>query len=156
MDARIVANWVAQIAFNVAIWVFIGPKAFVFMLLSFFFSVGLHPLMHVDSGTLPPLDENQETYSYHGPPNAVAFNVGYHNEHHDFPSVPWNKLPELKKDASEYYDSLKYHTSPDEAFCASCLIATFRSTIGLCVRNATKVAFTDESRPDAELALQGK
>jgi sphingolipid delta-4 desaturase len=157
VDAWIVANWVAQIAFNVAIWVFIGPKAFVFMLLSFFFSVGLHPLgaRWIQEHYLT-LDENQETYSYYGPLNAVAFNVGYHNEHHDFPSVPWNKLPELKKDASEYYDSLKYHTSWTKLF----LRFLFDRNISLYDRivrqERNKVALTDESRPDAELALQGK
>src|SRR5436190_14468242 len=112
VDGWIVANWIVQIAFNVAIWMFFGPKAFFFLVFSFFFSVGLHPLgaRWIQEHYLT-LDEKQETYSYYGPLNAVAFNVGFHNEHHDFPSIPWNKLPELKNAAPEYYDSLKSHNS---------------------------------------------
>jgi sphingolipid delta-4 desaturase len=37
--------------------------------------------------------------------------VGYHNEHHDFPSVSWNNLPRLRAMAPEFYDNLKYHSS---------------------------------------------
>lgn len=43
--------------------------------------------------------------------NPILFNVGYHNEHHDFPYIPFNKLPEVKRIAAEYYDNLPYHTS---------------------------------------------
>ena len=112
IDGWIITNWILQLVFDIAIWVFIGPKALFFMLISFFFSVGLHPLgaRWIQEHYLV-LDENQETYSYYGPLNLFAFNVGYHNEHHDFPSVPWNKLPEIKSKAPGFYDSLKSHQS---------------------------------------------
>lgn len=37
--------------------------------------------------------------------------MGYHNEHHDFPSVPWTRLPELHRIAHEFYDPLPSHAS---------------------------------------------
>ena len=37
--------------------------------------------------------------------------VGYHNEHHDFPSVPWARLPALRQLAKEFYEPLPSHTS---------------------------------------------
>ncbi|ODN99492.1 hypothetical protein L198_03336 [Cryptococcus wingfieldii CBS 7118] len=37
--------------------------------------------------------------------------VGYHNEHHDFPSVAWTRLPELRAIAHEFYDPLPAHKS---------------------------------------------
>lgn len=111
-DRWVLINWIIQITFNICLFVFLGPKAFVFMLASFFFSVGLHPLgarwIQEHYLTLDPI---QETYSYYGPLNKVAFNVGYHNEHHDFPSIPWNKLPQIKSKAPGYYDSLLSHQS---------------------------------------------
>ncbi|MBC8032794.1 MAG: fatty acid desaturase [Chitinophagaceae bacterium] len=116
-DRWVLLNWVVQIAFDVAIIALLGPKAFVFMLASFFFSVGLHPLgaRWIQEHYLT-LDPVQETYSYYGPLNKVAFNVGFHNEHHDFPSIPWNKLPQIKKKAPAYYDSLLSHQSWTKLF----------------------------------------
>jgi sphingolipid delta-4 desaturase len=152
IDTWIILNWVVQLSFNIAVWVILGPKAFFFMLLSFFFSVGLHPLgaRWIQEHYLT-LDVNQETYSYYGPLNAVAFNVGYHNEHHDFPSVPWNKLPELKKTAPAYYDTLKSHQSWTKLF----LRFLFDKNISLYSRTMRnergKVKLTDESKPDMDL-----
>ncbi|MCJ8210458.1 fatty acid desaturase [Mucilaginibacter sp. RS28] len=111
-DAWTIVNLVVQIGVSVAVFYFLGIKALVFLTLSLFFSVGLHPLgaRWVQEHFLTHGD-HQETKSYYGRLNVPNLNVGFHNEHHDFPSVPWNKLPEIKKLAGKHYDDLGYHTS---------------------------------------------
>lgn len=155
VDGWIVANWVVQIAFDVAIWMLFGPKAFFFLLFSFFFSVGLHPLgaRWIQEHYLT-LDERQETYSYYGPLNAVAFNVGFHNEHHDFPSIPWNKLPDLKRAAPEYYDSLKAHRSWTGLFFRFLFDKNISLYMRILRQERGKVALSDESKPDADLVKE--
>jgi len=110
-DKWTIINWVVQFSFMFAIIYFLGAKSTVFLVTGFFFSVGLHPLgaRWIQEHYLTHGD--QETKSYYGVLNTVNLNVGYHNEHHDFPSVAWNRLPKVKKIANSYYDTLGYHTS---------------------------------------------
>lgn len=111
-DGWTVINWIVQFAFMAAVVYFLGAHATVFFVASFFFSIGLHPLgaRWIQEHFLTHGNE-QETKSYYGMLNPINLNVGYHNEHHDFPSIPWNKLPELKRIAGSYYNNLGYHKS---------------------------------------------
>jgi sphingolipid delta-4 desaturase len=110
-DGWVTLNWILQIGFDAAVWFLLGPMAFLYLACSLFFSVGLHPLgaRWIQEHFLT--EGEQETFSYYGPLNAVALNVGYHNEHHDLPSVPWHRLPALKREAPEFYDTLASHRS---------------------------------------------
>jgi sphingolipid delta-4 desaturase len=112
LDPWSITNLAIQAVVDVTVYLVLGPKALVYFGLSLFFAIGLHPLgarwiqRHYLTAEGP-----QETFSYYGFLNVLAFNVGYHNEHHDFPSVPWNKLPRIRAIAPEVYDNLAYHTS---------------------------------------------
>ncbi len=89
-----------------------GWNALLYLLLSSFFAGSLHPCAaHFIAEHYMFAGIQQETWSYYGPLNKLAYNVGYHNEHHDFPSVPWTRLPELRKLAPEFYDVLPRHES---------------------------------------------
>ena len=78
---------------------------------STFFALGPHPLGIRSIQEHYAFTEGQETYSYYGPMNKVAFNSGFHNEHHDLPSVPWSRLPRLRAMAPEFYESLHAYRS---------------------------------------------
>ncbi len=104
-------NIVAALFFDVAIVHFCGWPGLFYLVCSFFFSIGLHPIGARWIQEHYTIDSEQETFSYYGPVNRVALNVGHHNEHHDFPSIPWNNLPKLRALAPEFYDTLRFHTS---------------------------------------------
>lgn len=101
-----VGSLCAQILFDILcvhVWGW-GPVRFI--LLSMFLSGGLHPCAgHFFSEHFARVPY-QETYSYYGGLNYLTWNVGYHVEHHDFPNVPWSRLPCIRTLAAPYYDSL--------------------------------------------------
>jgi len=148
-DGWIAFNWFVQITFSAAIIWFFGWWAFAYLGFSFMFSIGLHPLgaRWIQEHYLT-LSKDQETYSYYGPLNAVAFNVGYHNEHHDFPSVPWNKLPQIRNQASGFYNTLLYHRSWTLLFFRFLFDKEISLFSRLIRKNRGKVELTDESIPD--------
>lgn len=110
----IVANFAIQLGFDYILYKYFGLAAVMYLIVSSFLAGSLHPcaahfiaehyVWTQDGG-------EQETWSYYGPLNILAYNVGYHNEHHDFPSIPWTRLPKLKAIANEYYDPLPKHNS---------------------------------------------
>ncbi|ADV19889.1 sphingolipid delta-4 desaturase [Cryptococcus gattii E566] len=121
-------NLVSVIGFHLLWYHFFGIRPWLYLVLSSFFAGSLHPCAahfiaehYLMEGHLP-VGENlqgndlikglsQETTSYYGWLNILCYNVGYHNEHHDFPSVPWTRLPELHRIAHEFYDPLPSHPS---------------------------------------------
>jgi sphingolipid 4-desaturase/C4-monooxygenase len=104
-------NAAVIILYDLAMLALFGPGALLYLFASFWFSVGLHPLGARWVQEHFTFDPAQETYDYYGPLNILALNIGYHNEHHDFPEMPWTKLPKLKQMAPEFYDHLATHSS---------------------------------------------
>lgn len=105
-------NIAVQLLFDSAIYTFFGLRPLIYFFMSSFFAGSLHPLAgHFIAEHYLWDGLEQETYSYYGPLNILAYNVGYHNEHHDFPSIPWTRLPLLHELAPEFYKSLASHPS---------------------------------------------
>lgn len=111
LNVWMVINGLVNVAINVAIYVYVGPAAFWYLAFSTLFALGLHPLGGRWIQEHFITKEGQETYSYYGPLNKLCFNMGYHNEHHDFMNVAWINQPKIKKAAPEFYDSLASYDS---------------------------------------------
>ena len=106
-----IINMVLQFSVDALVVHYWGGKSLVFMIASSLLGMGLHPVAGHFISEHYMFAKGYETYSYYGPLNYVTFNVGYHNEHHDFPSVPGSRLPMVKEIASEYYRDLPQHNS---------------------------------------------
>lgn len=110
-------NVVVQFVVDYYIVKYWGWNSLMYFLLSSFFAGSLHPTaghfvaehyifdppaQFKEFESPPPM----ETHSYYGPLNMLTWNVGYHNEHHDFPYVAWSKLPVLRETAPEFYNQV--------------------------------------------------
>lgn len=111
IDKWQVYNIIFQVAVMAVYLPFAGWSGLVYLLLSLVLAGSLHPTSGHFISEHYVFHEGQETYSYYGPLNAITFNVGYHNEHHDFTTIPGSRLPELKKMAPEFYDNLHSYNS---------------------------------------------
>jgi len=90
---------------------FLGLHALIFMITGLLLGMGLHPSAGHLIAEHYVFENEAETYSYYGPMNLLCWNVGYHNEHHDFPRVPGWRLPDVKRMAPEFYENLPQHKS---------------------------------------------
>jgi sphingolipid delta-4 desaturase len=104
-------NFAIQFAFDGLVVYKFGMGPIWYLLMSAFFSGSLHPMASHFVAEHYVFLEKVETYSYYGWLNLLTFNVGYHNEHHDFPYVAWDKLPLVREVAAKHYDNLPYHRS---------------------------------------------
>lgn len=116
-------NIAAQVLFDYLLVTYSSGQALKYLIFSSFLAGSLHPCAghfiaehYVFS---PPENAHNpemkamipETYSYYGPLNFFTYNVGLHNEHHDFPAIPWTRLPAVHELAKEFYADLPRHDS---------------------------------------------
>jgi len=106
IDRWTVLNTVVECAAMIALASVAGFAPLKYLVTSTVFAIGLHPLGGRWIQEHFALAEGQETYSYYGILNKVAFNAGYHVEHHDLITVPWSRLPEIRRTAPEFYEGL--------------------------------------------------
>ncbi|MEQ1504204.1 MAG: fatty acid desaturase [Myxococcota bacterium] len=112
-EPRVAAHALFALAVAAVITVGLGPAALGYLVASLYFVYSLHPLAgrFVQEHHLMPGAPVQETASYVGPLNLVSLNFGLHTEHHDFPAVPWNRLPAIRRIAPEGYADRQVHRS---------------------------------------------
>lgn len=96
---------------NFLIYHYWGGYALIFIFFSGVNSIGAHPAAAHIIAEHYEFIHGLESYDYLGPWNFLNLNVGYHIEHHDFPTCPWYNLPKLRKMAPEYYEYLPHHDS---------------------------------------------
>lgn len=111
IDAWLVANVACNVAASVLVVVLAGANGLVYLVASAWFALGLHPLGARWIQEHFTADSGHDTAGYYGPLNRIALNIGYHNEHHDFPLIPWNRLPQVTRIAPEFYRDLPSHGS---------------------------------------------
>ncbi|ERM95205.1 hypothetical protein AMTRI_Chr07g31300 [Amborella trichopoda] len=104
-------NLSIQLSLDLFLVYFCGWKSLAYLILATFLGGGMHPMAGHFISEHYIFKPDQETYSYYGPLNLVTWNVGYHNEHHDFPRIPGSKLHKVKQIAPEFYESFSSYKS---------------------------------------------
>jgi sphingolipid 4-desaturase/C4-monooxygenase len=104
-------NWMACVAYNYFIYMAAGPWGLFYLLFGSLLGSGLHPVAGHFIAEHYVFILGYETYSYYGILNWLTFNVGLHNEHHDFPYVPGSRLHRVREIAPEFYENLPQHKS---------------------------------------------
>jgi len=99
------------VVFDLAIAQVWGIPGLLYLVLGTLFGMGLHPVAGHFIAEHYVMNQGQETYSYYGPLNWLTFNVGYHNEHHDFANISGKHLPDVRKLAPEFYDEMPHYHS---------------------------------------------
>lgn len=105
-DAWMVLNYILQFSFDGFMIYCFGPQVMWWFLGSTFLAGSIHPTAGHFIAEHYVMEGETETYSYYGPLNFLTYNVGFHNEHHDFPNVAWGNLPKVRELAPEYYCDL--------------------------------------------------
>lgn len=106
-----ILNVIIQLIFDGFVAYFFGLRVLWYLFSGTVLAMGLHPIGGHFIAEHYMFTKGFETYSYYGPLNFITFNVGYHNEHHDFPAIASSRLPEVKRIAAEFYDNLPHHNS---------------------------------------------
>lgn len=103
-----ILNIIIQLLFDIIIYYNFGKGPIIYFLLSDLIAGGLHPCSYhfISEHYLLETTNYQETYSYYGILNYLTWNVGYHNEHHDFPYISWSKLSVVNKTLPSIYNTL--------------------------------------------------
>lgn len=104
-------NIAAVIVFDASIYYFFGLAGVFYCVFGTLLGMGIHPVAGHFISEHYVMNKGQETYSYYGPLNWFTYQVGFHNEHHDFPFVCGSNLYKVRQIAPEFYDTLPHYHS---------------------------------------------
>jgi sphingolipid delta-4 desaturase len=104
-------NWIVVLTSDAIIYSLWGLGPIIYLLVCLHLAGSWHPIAAHFLAEHITFAGELETASYYGWMNWLTWNVGYHNEHHDFPNVPWSRLPALRKSGAVFYDQIPYHKS---------------------------------------------
>ncbi len=106
-----IINIICCLSFDLVIYYYFGIGGLAYLCIGTLLGMGIHPVAGHFIAEHYVMNSGQETYSYYGPLNWLTFNVGYHNEHHDFPFTSGKNLPAVRAMAPEFYDEIPHYHS---------------------------------------------